>query len=164
MFVGFLGRAQLSSAKMTRHMVWNAFRDDVLRGAVRLYGRRWHLVAVAVGGRCSDRAARHRWGKVSHVGGAVPCAQRSSNLGVAMFDGEDRACPMLPLPSLPSGLSGRTVAGARGLGRSALFNRPWDYSSPRSSLMQFQAARGARNYVPQKIETRGGKNPPLAPI
>ena len=44
-----------------------------------------------------------------------------------MFDGEDRACPMLPLPSLPPGLPGRTVAGARGLGRSALFNRPWDY-------------------------------------
>ena len=28
------------------------------------------------------------------------------------------------------------------------------YSPPRSSLRQFQAARGARNYVPQKIETR----------
>ena len=27
--------------------------------------------------------------------------------------------------------------------------------------MQFQAARGARNYVPQKIETRGGKTPHL---
>ena len=33
------------------------------------------------------------------------------------------------------------------------------YSPPRSSLMQFQAARGARNYVPQNIETRGEKNP-----
>ena len=80
-FVGFLGRAQLLSARMARHVVWTAFRDDVLRGAVRLYGRRWHLVAVAVGGRCSDRAARHRWGKIAHVGGGVPCAQESSKPG-----------------------------------------------------------------------------------
>ena len=35
------------------------------------------------------------------------------------------------------------------------------YSPPRSSLIQFQAARGARNYVPQKIETRGKKTPHL---
>ena len=34
---------------------------------------------------------------------------------------------MLPLPLLPPGLPGRAFAGARGLGRSALFNRPWDY-------------------------------------
>ena len=27
--------------------------------------------------------------------------------------------------------------------------------------MQFQAARGARNYVPQNIETRGEKKPQL---
>ena len=27
--------------------------------------------------------------------------------------------------------------------------------------MQFQAARGARNYVPQNIETRGKKKPQL---
>ena len=79
---------------MTCYALWDAFRDDVLRGAVRLYGRRLHLVAVAVGGRCSDRAARHRWGKFSHTGGAVPCAQESSSLGVAMYDGEDRACSM----------------------------------------------------------------------
>ena len=127
MFCGIHGRAQVLSARMARRVVWTAFRDDVLRGAVRLYGRRWHLVAVAVGGRCSDRAARHRWGKIAHVGGGVPCAQVSSSLGVAMFDGESRACPMLPLPLLPPGLPGRTFAGARGLGRSALFNRPWDY-------------------------------------
>ena len=35
------------------------------------------------------------------------------------------------------------------------------FSPPRSSLMQFQAARGARNYVPQKIETRGEKKTQL---
>ena len=35
------------------------------------------------------------------------------------------------------------------------------YSPPRSSLMQFQAARGARNYVLQNIETRGGKKTQL---
>ena len=63
-------------AAMPRVVVWNALRDDVLRAAVRLYGRRWHLVAVAVGGGCSVRAARHRWGRISHAG-AVPalCVQ-----------------------------------------------------------------------------------------
>jgi hypothetical protein len=35
------------------------------------------------------------------------------------------------------------------------------YSPPRSSLMQFQAVRGARNYVPQNIETRGEKQSQL---
>ena len=34
---------------------------------------------------------------------------------------------MLPLPSLPRDLPGRSGAGVRGLGRSALFHRPWDY-------------------------------------
>ena len=115
-------------AAMPRVVVWNALRDDVLRAAVRLYGRRWHLVAVAVGGGCSVRAARHRWGRVSHAG-AVPtlCVQGSSNLGVAVYDGEDKLLSMLPLPSLPPELPGRSVSGVRGLGRSALFGRPWDY-------------------------------------
>ena len=67
---------------MTRYAFWDVFRVDLLRGAVRLYGHRWHLVAVAVGGRCSDRAARHRWGKIAHVSGGVPCAQEPSSLGV----------------------------------------------------------------------------------
>ena len=59
-------------AAMPRVVIWNASRDDVLRAAVRMYGRRWRLVAVAVGGECSDRAARHRWDRGFHAGGVVP--------------------------------------------------------------------------------------------
>ena len=103
-------------------VIWNALRDDLLRAAVRMYGRRWRLVAVAVGGGCSDRAARSRWCRVVHAGAVVPllCVQDSSSLGDAV--------PMLPLPSLPPDLPGRSGAGVRGLGRSALFGRPWDYT------------------------------------
>ena len=35
---------------------------------------------------------------------------------------------MLPLPTPPLELPGRSVSGVRGLGRSALFGRPWDYT------------------------------------
>ena len=105
------------------YVVWDAARDERLRAAVRVHGRRWGLVAVAVGGGCSNRAARDRWGRgrVAHVGVGLPsmCAQALVSLGGAV--------PMLSLPSLPSNLPGRSVAGVRGLGRSALFNRPWDY-------------------------------------
>ena len=48
------------NASMPGVVIWNALRDDLLRAAVRMYGRRWRLVAVAVGGGCSDRAARSR--------------------------------------------------------------------------------------------------------
>ena len=48
------GMVIMPDCAMTRYAFWDVFRDDLLRGAVRLYGRRWHLVAVAVGGRCSD--------------------------------------------------------------------------------------------------------------
>ena len=68
----------------SRVVIWNGLRDDVLRAAVRMYGRRWHLVAVAVDGGCSDRAARHRWERVSHAGGVVRTgikAQCARNLG-----------------------------------------------------------------------------------
>ena len=41
-------------------MVWDAVRDDRLRAAVRLHGRLWGLVAMAVGGGCSNRAASDR--------------------------------------------------------------------------------------------------------
>ena len=37
------------------------------------------------------------------------------------------AVAMLPLPSLPPDLPGRSGTGVRGLGRSALFGCPWDY-------------------------------------
>ena len=84
---------------------------------------RWGLVAVVVGGGCSNRAAHDRWGRgrVAHVGVGLPslCAQAPVSLGDVV--------PMLPLPSLPPDLPGRFVAGVRRLGRSTLFHRPWDY-------------------------------------
>ena len=48
-------------------------------------------------------------------------------LGPPVYDGEDKPLSMLPLPTLPLELPGRSVSGVRGLGRSALFGRPWDY-------------------------------------
>ena len=81
-----------------------------------------------VGVPIRDRAARHRWERVSHAGGvSALCAHGSSNMGVAPYDGEDKLLSMLPLPTLPLEHPGRSVSGARGLGRSALFGRPWDY-------------------------------------
>ena len=50
-------------ASMPGVVVWDAARDERLRAAVRLHGRRWGLVAAAVGGGCSNRAARDRWGR-----------------------------------------------------------------------------------------------------
>ena len=52
-----------------------------------LYGHRWHLVAVAVGGGCSDRAARHRWERVGHLATQVEWLLQVKTARVLPFPG-----------------------------------------------------------------------------
>ena len=73
MFFFVAGRAAMPGV-----VIWSALRDDLLRAAVRMYGRHWRLVAVAVGGGCSVGALivllvrRSRWCRVVHAGAVVP--------------------------------------------------------------------------------------------